>query len=202
MGGNLWIVQDLYKAEIVKDSVVIEKFVYEKVSRYGIEYRDMELSILDRLLYPIDINDVVSLVPFSKMLELKERVSIRMALKRYYEDLRKLINVGNLYIGNIGMVISSECNVSTIQTILYNQLLLKDDQFFLDLDDYNTYDYLKDKNIGDIVVSEELPFTTVFNGQIPSIEMPKRKVLEMYKEKFEGIWEREVTYEKSIWVKF
>lgn len=63
---------------------------------------DMELNaIFERWLYPIDMNEIVSLVPLSKMLELKERVLIGTVLKRYYEDLRKLL----IYIEDIGVII-------------------------------------------------------------------------------------------------
>ncbi len=184
----------MYKANVKSKSGSIDEYlVYEKKSSFGVEYIDMSEDLLERCIggaRSFCIDEIGILVPLIRILDLNNRVSIRSVLKRYYEDLHSLLSVQNLYIGNIGIVTNHNVGELpnsnlTIESFLYNRLLQKIDHHFLDLVDYMEYDCIKSLNIGDICVLEEKPFTKVFQDKIQSVEIQKKKVLEMYHERYQ-----------------
>lgn len=106
----------MYKAAIRdKDGNITEQLVYEKISSSSIKYIDMSEDFIGRCLgdaRSFGIDEVVCLVPLSRMLKLQERVSIKDVLKRYYDDLHQLLNVKDLYIGDIGIVANSKSTLN------------------------------------------------------------------------------------------
>lgn len=187
----------IYQADIIdEEGDIIRKLVYKEESSSGVvEYRDMEASLSDLLLisefFYFSNDQIVNSVPLSKIVELDKRVSRKTALKLYYEDLRKLLNVKDLYIGDIGIVTVEQIQCRpNICLALHNRLLLQCGQQFLDLDDYNKYDSLQVKslpstNIKDVGIINELPFVSAFQGEIEHLELPKQKILEMYYERYQ-----------------
>ncbi len=185
----------IYQADIVnrEGKTTRKQLVYEKGSASGVvKYIDMTLSWSDTHTHsapisPIIRNDVVrNLVPFSKIVKLKKHVSRKTALKLYYEDLRNLLNVKDLYIGDIGILIGEDIHLQPcLQSVLHNRLLLQCERKFLDLDDYNTYDSITNMSIGDVGVINKQQFVSAFQGEIERLEMPKQKILEMYHERYQ-----------------
>lgn len=141
---------------------------------------------------PLDMIEIDSLVPISRMLDVKKNISRRKLLRLYYRDLSQILQVKDLSIGNIGIIKDYEKEeflhpnridiALKIESYLNNRLLLRFDDHFLDLDNYIKYDY-NNIGLGQLIVSNIEPIVMAF-GEIQGSEIPKKKILEMYYDKY------------------
>lgn len=161
-----------------------ERLLYQVQHHQTIYYSDIE----NGTLYTVD--EVLEPVLFSKITSLPKRITKKNALKCYKEDLHQLLRIPNLYIGSTGImeevyrhfIHPTEMSVRFhLLSYKENRLLFKEEERYVDLENYASYAHTKIDCQGGIVFDEE-PFSHVF--QIQEEQLEKIKILEMYHRQF------------------